>query len=177
MSEFDTMDYILSIAVLCYGVYLTAQNLRLFLNNQKVRKEYLKTTKNDYVMVNQYMTFLLIFGAVAVIGIVAIFFAEKTTKNDIYTCVGLLAVSIVAAGMMFDTIVKRRVIVDKDGFVFEKAYYRFRSIVAINMAKSMFKNRDILTVDQQHVIVSRKMGELLEEKLKEWKNRKKKKNR
>ena len=38
MSKFDTMDYIICAAVLCYGIYLTVQNVRLFLANEKVRK-------------------------------------------------------------------------------------------------------------------------------------------
>ena len=38
MSQFETMEYIICAAVLCYGIYLTVQNLRMFLANEKVRK-------------------------------------------------------------------------------------------------------------------------------------------
>ena len=48
MSKFDTMDYIICAAVLCYGIYLTVQNVRLFLANEKVRKEYLNKHKDGY---------------------------------------------------------------------------------------------------------------------------------
>ena len=54
MSKFDTMDYIICAAVLCYGIYLTVQNVRLFLANEKVRKEYLNKHKDGYTMVYDF---------------------------------------------------------------------------------------------------------------------------
>ena len=54
MNEMQTMDYILSIIVLGYGLYLTIQNIRMFIANQKARRDYLAQTKNQYQMVNQW---------------------------------------------------------------------------------------------------------------------------
>ena len=72
---------------------------------------------------------------------------------------------------------KRRAIVDDDGFVYEKAHYRFRSILSMDPMKSIIKNIDILTTERQHVVVSKKMGVYLHECFLEWKKRKKNKNK
>lgn len=174
MSKFETMDYIVSAVVLCYGIYLMIQNVRLFIANQKVRKEYLRNHKDGYTMVNQYVPATLFFLLLAAIGIIGVLVAEKTTKNDQYTCIALVMLSIVCVGMALDSFVKRRAIVDKDGFVFEKAHYRFRSILTMQPTKSFVKNIDILTNEQQHVIVSKKMGAYLQDSYQKWKKRKKK---
>lgn len=151
------------------------QNVRLFIANQKVRKEYLETHKDGYTMVNHYTLALILFLSIALIGIVSVFVLDKHTKNDSYTCVALVMLAIICVGMALDSVVKRRAIVDKDGFVFEKAYYRYRSILSMNPMKSMIKNVDILTVEQQHVIVSKKMGAYLQDCYQKWKKRKKNK--
>ena len=117
MSKFDTMDYIICAAVLCYGIYLTVQNVRLFLANEKVRKEYLNKHKDGYTMVNQYLPYMIFFLGFSVIGIIGIFVMEKNTKDELYVCFALALMAIISAGMALDSIVKRRAIVDDDGFV------------------------------------------------------------
>ena len=82
--------------------------------------------------------------------------------------------AIISAGMALDSIVKRRAIVDDDGFVYEKAHYRFRSILSMDPMKSIIKNIDILTTERQHVVVSKKMGVYLHECFLAWKKNKNK---
>lgn len=174
MKNFETMDYVIIIAVLCYGIYLTVQNARLLYKNIRIRKEYLETHK-DYTMVNQYIPYALFFSMIAVVGVVGAIVGPKDTKEDWYVCFALVLMLIIATGMVFDSIVKRRAIVDKDGFVYEKMYYRYRGIISMNPMKSIIKNIDILTVEKQHIVVSKKMGTYLHDCFLEWKNRKKKK--
>lgn len=128
-------------------------------------------------MVNQYLPYMIFFLGFSVIGIIGIFVMEKNTKDELYVCFALALMAIICAGMALDSIVKRRAIVDDDGFVYEKAHYRFRSILSMDPMKSIIKNIDILTTERQHVVVSKKMGVYLHECFLEWKKRKKNKNK
>ncbi len=176
MNEMQTMDYILSIIVLGYGLYLTIQNIRMFIANQKARRDYLAQTKNQYQMVNQYYPFAALFAVLSLAGIVTAIMADKTTKNDVYTCLALIVISLVAFGMVLVSVVKRRAIVDKNGFVYEDTYHRYRSVLSMEPKKSMFKNIDILTAQKEHIIVTKKMGDVLKAGFQEWKHRKTKDN-
>lgn len=176
MNEMQMMDYILSIIVLGYGLYLTFQNIRVFIKNENARRDYLAQTKNGYQMVNQYYPFAALFAALSLAGIVTVIIADKSTKNDIYTCLALIVISLIAFGMVLVSIVKRRAIVDKNGFVYESDYHRFRSVLSMEPKKSVFKNIDILTAQKEHIIVTKKMGDVLQAGFQEWKHRKTKDN-
>ncbi len=177
MNEMKTMDYILSIIVLAYGLYLTIQNIKVFVANQKARKEYLAQSKDQYQMINQYYPFAALFTVLSIASLVVAIIGDKTSKNDVYTCMALVVISMIAFGMVLVAIVKRRAIIDKNGFVYEDAYHRFRSILSMEPKKSIFKNIDILTAQKEHIIVTKKMGDILQAGYQEWKHRKSKDNK
>lgn len=172
MNEMQTMDYILSIIVLGYGLYLTFQNIRMFVQNENARREYLAEAKNDYQLVNQYYPFAALFAVLSLAALVSVIIADKSTKNDIYTCLALIVISLIAFGMVLVSVVKRRAIVDKNGFVYENHYHRFRSVLSMEPKKSVFKNIDILTAQKEHIIVTKKMGDVLQAGYQKWKHRK-----
>lgn len=176
MNEMQTMDYILSIIVLGYGLYLTIQNIKVFIANQKARQDYLAQNKSEYQTVNQYYPFAILFTVLSLTSLVIAIVADKTTKNDAYTCMALIVISMIAFGMVLVSIVKRRAIVDKNGFVYEASYHRYRSVLSMEPKKSVFKNIDILTSQKEHIIVTKKMGDVLQAGFQEWKHRKSKDN-
>ena len=70
---------------------------------------------------------------------------------------------------------KRQAFFDEDGFFFELKHYRYRSVVRLEPRKGLIKSYDLFLISQDSIRISKAMGDMLEEKRKEYRKNKKEK--
>lgn len=173
MKGLQTMDVIIGVIVVAYGIYMLYRSVSQLLKNEKIRKEYKETHKN-YEEMNVYRIYVAISVVLFVLG-VYLAIDPHVEENVFYYHLTYAMIAIVALSMGLDTIVKRRIIFDANGFLYEKAYYRYRNVIAVHKDHGVMKNTQIKTMDEERITVSRKMGEMFDQHYSAWKQRKKKK--
>lgn len=173
MKDLLNMDTVIGVIVIGYGLYLIYRSASQLMKNIRLRKDY-KEKHKDYEEVNVYAIYV---GLAAVMFVIGIFFAidPHVEKNEFYYRLTYTMVAMIAVAMGMDTIVKRRIIFDTTGFVYETAYYRYRNVIAVHKNKGIMKNMEIKTMEEDKIAVSRKMGEIFDQHYTAWKQRKKKK--
>ena len=100
-------------------------------------------------------------------------FFPYVEDNVYYYRLAYSLIALIAVSMGMDTLVKRRVIFDDNGFLYEKAYYRYRSIMNVTRNKGLMKNMEISSTEEKRITISHKMGEAFDVHYDNWKNRKK----
>lgn len=171
MENLFTMETFITVVIVgycCWMLFRSAQQLR---TNIKLRNEY-KQNHKDYEEVNVYTGFLVFFAIMFVAGIYLAFFPH-VKDNVYYYRLAYSMIALIAVSMSMDTLVKRRVIFDDTGFVYEKAFYRYRTIMNVVRNKGLMKNMEISSTEEKRITISHKMGEAFDRHYDAWKNRKK----
>lgn len=175
MEGIEIKDYVIAAAIVLYGAYLTFKSVHLYFVGQKAKKEFKKTHKG-YEEVNQAQLYFYMFVVLCIVGIVMIFISTgKDVKELFYFRVAYLMMVIVCSGMALDSLSKRHAIFDENGFFYEKSYFRFRSISGIDRNKGLMRNMQIHTLDEDKIMISKKMGQIFDERYENWRKRKKNK--
>lgn len=113
----------------------------------------------------------------AVLGFVLMFLAQNMTTDVsqvyyyrlAYGCIGL-----VFLGLALDSYVNRRAYLTEDGFFFSDKYYRYRMVASFEFKNGILaKNCRVLMSNRDEITVTKKLGQTLEQKQKEYKKAKK----
>lgn len=171
MDTIFTMETFISVVMIGYGIWMLFRSAQQLRTNIKLRNEY-KNSHKDYEEVNVYTGFLIFFAIMMAAGIFLAFF-PYVEDNVYYYRLAYSLIALIAVSMVMDTLVKRRVIFDDNGFLYEKAYYRYRSIMNVTRNKGLMKNMEISSTEEKRITISHKMGEAFDVHYDNWKNRKK----
>lgn len=164
-----------------YVGYTTYQSIRLYIDSNNKLKDFLKQEKNaEKISDSPLWTILCIVLSVGslIMSIVSGNISGAEPGQIIYYRIAYVAICLLFAGLAFETVVRKRVYVTKDGFFHVDKKYRFRSIKEFVEKKGIFKNYQIVFNDSNLIEVSKNIGQQLEQRKDKWrKEKKEKKNR
>ena len=114
MDTIFTMETFISVVMIGYGIWMLFRSAQQLRTNIKLRNEY-KNSHKDYEEVNVYTGFLIFFAIMMAAGIFLAFF-PYVEDNVYYYRLAYSLIALIAVSMGMDTLVKRRVIFDDNGF-------------------------------------------------------------
>ena len=174
MEKLFTMDALVSIVVIGYCLWSLYSSTKQFMINNRLFKEY-KANHKNYDELDTSKKYLALYAILFVVCIALMIHPHVKADQVYFTRVALGCIALIAIALSLDTIVKRRIIFDDKGFVYEKAYYHYRLVSNVTYEKGFMKNTEIASLEVKRIMISRQMGEVFKKHYMEWKNRKKKK--
>ena len=174
MQDLRTTDIIISLVIVGYCVWSLYSSFKQFKKNETIRNEY-KENHKKFEDLDSSKPYVIMY---AIASLACLFLAIRpifVNEHVFVTRVALASLAVILVAMILDTMVKRRIIFDEKGFVYETAYYHFRSIMNVTYDKGIGKNTVISSTEVKRITISKKMGEQFKTYYTAWKNRKKKK--
>lgn len=161
------------VILIAYGIYSFVKVLKVFLEHSRLKKEYMTKKKGKYDYQQDFYIWAIVYSIVTVMAFVIAFM--DITKQDYMMAAGFSFMGFFCATFVMDSVMKRQALFDEEGFFFEKTYYRYRSVTKLEPRKSLIPSYDMFLTGQESIRISRAMGDMLEEKRKEYRQRKKNK--
>ena len=155
-------------------VLLVMEAKRTFTNYKScndARKDVMKT-KTNIVVVKDYMLSVTIY-AIMIVILVASGVYNLYIK-DYFTAIMILGLALFWINFIIENICTKLVIFYESGFLYLDKQYKYRSVTGISDDKKFAKGYQVKVIGGEDVYVTKKMRPVLEEKLNEYKNRKKK---
>ena len=160
----------------------SSENICFFDEEVHKKKEFenFKNSHKHYETVVDGGYWVWIIVAMAVVAFVFMFMAPTLAKNGqtyyyylAYGCIGLIFL-----GLAIDSYVRRRIYFTEDGFFFDDTYYRYRMLANFEFKNGVIThNCTVLMSNRDKIVVTKKMGELLQEKQKAFKKAKKERHK
>ena len=157
------------------GVVLVGYMAFIFYQSLKVGRAYNMVFENfnnshkhiDTMVVGGYWVGVMV--AMAVLAFVLMFMAPKLASNGqtyyyylAYGCIVLLFL-----GLAIDSYTLRRIYFTEEGFFFEDTYYRYRMLANFEFKNGVIThNCTVLMSNRDKIVVTKKIGEKLQEKQK-----------
>ena len=167
------LDLVILAILIVFGVYELYKGVRQYMDHNKEKNECLQTHKGEYTFYEEYKLWFSIYLIVSVGSLIASVYSMMINKDYSY-CIAFLVLSACTFGFALDCLVKRRAWFYEDGFFYEKKFYRYKSVAAVRPKKSFAKGYDVTFIKDPAMVMTKKMGEYLDDRIKE--NRKKKKH-
>ena len=174
MQNLRTADIIISIVIVGYCIWSLYSSFKQFKKSETLRNEY-KDNHKKFEELDSSKPYAIMYAVASLICLFLAIHPIVVNEHIFVTRVALASLSIILVAMILDTMVKRRIIFDEKGFVYETAYYHFRSVMNVTYDKGIAKNTVISSSEVKRITISKKMGEAFKTHYAEWKNRKKKK--
>lgn len=171
------MDFISLLIIAFFGFFLVVEGKESFRMLSQMRKamEQIKENKQDVQVCKDYMglviTYVILAGFILCYGIY--FMAAK--QNYMY---GLMFIVLALFCIVFitDSITTRTFVFYDNGFLFAGKTFRYRSVVKIDEKKKFLRGYRVKLTSDDEVYVTKNIKPVMEERLKEFKNRKKDKH-
>ena len=166
---------IVGVVLVGYMAFIFYQSLKGGIAYKKEFENFKNSHKHYETMVDGgYWVWVMV--AMAVVAFVLMFMAPKLASNGqtyyyylAYGCIGL-----VFLGLSIDSYTHRRVYFTEDGFFFEDTYYRYRMLANFEFKNGVIThNCTVLMSNRDKIVVTKKIGEKLQEKQKAFKKAKK----
>ena len=168
----NMMNWLITVGIILFGIYELYKGIKQYIKHSNAKKEYMGNHKKEYETYKDYNVWA---GGYAIAGIAATITAVyRILEADYMYAAGFAMLAACAVGFMLDAVVKRSAWLFEDGFFYEDKFHRYRSISKIAPRNALFPSYDVSLNNAPSMIVTRKMGELLQEKMKENKKNKKK---
>lgn len=175
MSDFTNNFYfqlIIIIGLIGYALFCLYKSIKAYLNHLKLKKEYQEKFSGKYEYQQDFYVWAIVYGLVStlafIMGIINLGGEDKTLTA------GFFFMGVFCICFVLDVVTKRQSFFDETGFFFENKHYKYRSVIRLQPRKSLISSYDLILTGQT-IRISRKMGDVLEIKLKEYKKRKKNK--
>lgn len=169
----NMMDWLITVGIILFGIYELYKGVKQYVNHMSTKKEYMENHKQNFEAYKEYNVWAGGYGVAAVAaGITAIY--RVVVDADYMYGAGFAMLAACAIGFMLDAIVKRSAWFYEDGFFYENKFHRYRSVVKVVPRNALFPSYDVTLGNAPSMVVTRKMGELLQDKIKENKKNKKK---
>ncbi len=165
---------IIIILIIGYGLFCLIKVGRVYLQHSKLKKEYIEKNRGKYVYQQDFYIWAIVYSLVSVIAF-ALAIYDVTNQKDYTMAAAFAFMGMFCVTFVMDAIMKRQAFFDEDGFFYELKYYRYRSVVRLEPRKSIIQSYDLFLSGDTSIRISRKMGDVLEEKRKEYKKNKKNK--
>ena len=170
---------VVGVVLVGYMAFIFYQSLKGGLAYKKEFENFKNSHKHYETMVDGgYWVGVMV--AMAVLAFVLMFMAPKLASNGqtyyyylAYGCIGL-----VFLGLSIDSYTHRRVYFTEDGFFFEDTYYRYRMLANFEFKNGVIThNCTVLMSNRDKIVVTKKIGEKLQEKQKAFKKAKKERHK
>lgn len=161
------------VLLLAYGLYTFVKVLKVFLKHVQLKKEYIQKHKGRYTYQQDFYIWAVVYSIVTVLGFVTA--VTEAMEQDYMMAAGFFFMGCFCATFVMDSIMKRQAFFDEDGFFFELKHYRYRSVARLEPRKGLIKSYDLFLISQDSIRISKAMGDMLEEKRKEYRKNKKEK--
>lgn len=169
-----------TVILAAYVGYTTYQSIQLYIHSNRELERFLNQEKNaEKIMDSPIWTILCIAlsAGALIMAIISGNMSGGQPGEVIYYRIAYTAISLLFVGLAFETTVRRKCYVTKDGFFHVDKKYRYRSIKDIQQKKGIFKNYQISFNDSSMIEVSKKLGKELQERKDKWRKEKKEKKR
>ena len=159
-----------------YCVYYLYNALKLLFDNEKARKQFKETHKEDEIQeVKDYTIWVV----VELIGVIYCIFTAITLNKDIeqvnWFRLAFGVVAVILLGQIILNITKRRILIAPDGFAYEGDVTRYQSILSMNPKRHLiFTIVEVLCTNNKKYTMPTKCGTALHDAHKEYKDNKKK---
>lgn len=170
---------IVGVVLVGYMAFIFYQSLKGGIAYKKEFENFKNSHKHYETMVDGgYWVWGMV--AMAVVAFVLMFMAPKLASKGqtyyyylAYGCIGL-----VFLGLSIDSYTHRRVYFTEDGFFFEDTYYRYRMLANFEFKNGVIThNCTVLMSNRDKIVVTKKIGEKLQEKQKAFKKAKKERHK
>ncbi|MBP3869840.1 MAG: hypothetical protein J6E46_02560 [Faecalicoccus sp.] len=163
-----------------YVGYTTYESIKLYIDSNRKLDDFLKQEKHaEKISGSPLWTVLcIVLAAGALVMSVLSGNINGAGSGEItYYRIAYVAISLLMVGLAFETIVRNRCYVIKDGFFYVDKKYRFRSIKSIEQKKGIFKKYQIVFNDSSVIEMSNKIGQELQNRKDQWRKDKKEKKK
>lgn len=166
---------VVGVVLVGYMAFIFYQSLKGGLAYKKEFENFKNSHKHYETMVDGgYWVGVMV--AMAVLAFVLMFMASKLASNGqtyyyylAYGCIGL-----VFLGLAIDSYTHRRIYFTEEGFFFEDTYYRYRMLANFEFKNGIVaRNCNVLMSNRDKIVVTKKIGEALQERQKAFKKAKK----
>ena len=170
---------IVGVILVGYMAFIFYQSLKGGIAYKKEFENFKNSHKHyETVVDGGYWVWIIV--AMAVVAFVFMFMAPTLAKNGqtyyyylAYGCIGLIFL-----GLAIDSYVRRCIYFTEDGFFFDDTYYRYRMLANFEFKNGVIThNCTVLMSNRDKIVVTKKMGELLQEKQKAFKKAKKERHK
>lgn len=171
------MDYfsILIFVLLLVFLGFEGKNAIKSLVEHKKQVKQIQETKKGVVVCKDYQKIVLLYGALAIAIVFYSFYyyqMKMATFAIIFSVMPLFCIIFI-----LEAIVTRTIVFYESGFLFSGKTYKYRSVLKISNKKKFVRGYHVQMINDEDLIyVTKKSKPLLEEKLKEFKDRKKHKH-
>ncbi|NBK99413.1 MAG: hypothetical protein EOM50_15605 [Erysipelotrichia bacterium] len=176
MSELTNNVYfqvVLIIAIVAYGLYNLIKVAKIFKVHLKTKQAFLEKAKGKYEKQQDYTAWVVVYAIICVGAFVMM--VVNLIGKDYMMAAAFFSLGVFCISFVMDALITRQAWFDEDGFFYEKKYYRYRSVNKVVLRTSLIASYDMYLTAGESVRISKKMGEMLNAKLKEHKLKKKNK--
>ena len=176
MSNNTVFQIVIGIVLVGYMAFVFYQSLKGYITYKKEFEKFKQSHKHyDTYIDGGYWVWIMV--AMAILGFALMFLAQNMASEVgqvyyyrlAYGCIGL-----VFLGLALDSYVNRRAYFTEGGFFFSDKYYRYRMLANFEYKNNLLtKNCTVLMSNRDKLTVTKKLGEALEGKQKEYKKAKK----
>lgn len=163
---------VIIIAIILYGLYNLWKVAKIYKIHLEEKNKFLIKAKNKYEKQQDYTGWVIGYTIVCV-GAFAMM-VVNIIGNDYMMASAFFFMGVFCVSFVMDAFMTRQALFDEDGFFYEKKYYRYRSVTKLMPRRSLISSYDMYLTGGESIRISRKMGDVLDNKLKEYKKRKKK---
>ena len=170
---------IVGVILVGYMAFIFYQSLKGGIAYKKQFENFKNSHKHyETVVDGAYWVWVMV--AMAVLAFILMLMAPKLAKDGqiyyyylAYGCIGL-----VFLGLSIDSYTHRRIYLTEEGFFFDDTYYRYRMIANYEFKNGIVtRNCTVLMSNRDKIVVTKKIGELLQTKQKEFKKAKKERSK
>ncbi|MEG0329911.1 MAG: hypothetical protein RR537_06140 [Longicatena sp.] len=171
MESNQYFQMIIVIALIAYGIYTLAKVIKVYMEHVKLRKAYQEANKGKYEFQQDYYVWGVTYCLVTLFAFAGTI--VNIMNKDYVMASAFFFMGTFCASFVLDVLMKRQAFFGKEGFFFETKTYNYRSVIRMEPRKSFIQSYDLFLTNQNSIRITRKMGDKLAIKLKEYKRHKK----
>ncbi|MGN1343151.1 MAG: hypothetical protein ACI4U3_01130, partial [Traorella sp.] len=155
-------------------VFIGFEGMELFKSYKQSREamSIIKKNKPNVIEVRDYQILVLVYSFVFLLMVITAVF---NIINKVYfTGIVMLEFSVLCIIFILECIITRTILFYDSGFLYYGKQYKYRSVLKIEDKKKWLRGYHVKMTNDEEVYVTKKSRPVMEEKLKEFKNRKKK---
>ncbi len=180
MSSFLNSEYFFWIILIAMGAYIAYylySTIKFVVKNQKARAEYLKRSKEGTVKsYNQYWNWVALYGVFICYCMFSVLTVTDAQEQAGWFRMAFFFVGMILLGQLLIAIVKRRILIGPDGFVYEDGFNRWQSVLRMEAKKKTFMRIvEVLTTNNKNYTLPPKLGKILHDEYEAYRAAKKNK--
>ncbi len=171
----EAFYYVALIGFIAYAAYYLYGIIKYFLKAQQKWNEYShQYADSNLQKINQYHWWLALLLAFVAYCFFAFFTIKPGADQAEWYRLAFLFVGFILIGQAILAVVKRRVLLSDEGFVYEDFIGRWQSVISMQpQRKGLIRSVDLMVTNGKHYTVPRGIGLVLHDAHQAWKDRRK----